>query len=132
MTGQTYILFLKRNRTGQDYSLITAYSISDGVVHPLDYGHPGKFTPFDGMSEGSFLQGSLCKVTVVTEIVVDEPYFHRAIIGTNMGVSHETSGSHSVRFCTGSYRWAGAIAQFRVWAGPGQQGTPRPDLFEEV
>jgi hypothetical protein len=54
--GRRYVLFLKRNEEGQDYSLITGYELRTGRVFLLDNPGPGHpITAYKGADETSFL-----------------------------------------------------------------------------
>lgn len=51
--GKRYVLFLKYNEQGQDFSILTGYQLRNGRVLPLD--DLGPFTVFKGTGETSFL-----------------------------------------------------------------------------
>jgi len=57
--GARYVLFLKSNGAGQDYSIVTGYELREGSVLPLDgAGNGGSALPFDtynGVNEVNFL-----------------------------------------------------------------------------
>jgi hypothetical protein len=56
MKGNLYVLFLKREEAG-DFSILTGYELSNGLVTPLDGERPG--LPFDyykNVAESQFLQ----------------------------------------------------------------------------
>lgn len=61
--GQRYVLFLKYNKDGQDYTIITGYNLRDGRVFPLDGSPEGngkspRFTEYEkyqGIGEDIFL-----------------------------------------------------------------------------
>ncbi len=51
--GQKYVLFLKRNATGNDYHIITGYQVRNNRVLPLD--QPEKFNVFRDFDREQFL-----------------------------------------------------------------------------
>jgi hypothetical protein len=57
--GARYVLFLKSNGDGEDYTIVTGYELREGSVLPLDgAGHGSTALPFDvynGVSEVDFL-----------------------------------------------------------------------------
>lgn len=58
--GGRYVLFLKRNDEGQDFSIVTGYQLRAGRVHPLDGVPEGdyklpQFAAYEGADETSFL-----------------------------------------------------------------------------
>ena len=56
-TGDDYVFFLRRNETGDDYTLLTAYKLRDGVVAPLDGRDDSDrfaFSRFAGASAAAF------------------------------------------------------------------------------
>jgi len=52
-TGHHYVLFLKYDPEGDDYSIITGYELINGRVTPLD--RPEPYAIFDGNEEAAFL-----------------------------------------------------------------------------
>jgi len=59
--GGRYVLFLKRNGEGQDFSIITGYELRNGTIVPLDNAHSGSggselpFDAYKGANGVSFL-----------------------------------------------------------------------------
>lgn len=62
IAGSRYLFFLKFNRNGEDFSILTGYELKGGRVLPLDgYGSKGEhvipsFAAFEGMDETAFLK----------------------------------------------------------------------------
>jgi hypothetical protein len=62
IVGSKYLFFLKFNRNGEDFSILTGYELKGGRVLPLDgYGSKGEqvipsFAAFEGMDETAFLK----------------------------------------------------------------------------
>jgi hypothetical protein len=58
--GGRYVLFLKYNDEGQDFSIITGYRLRKGRVLPLD--DVGAFTTYKDTEESSFLTALRCTI----------------------------------------------------------------------
>jgi len=63
--GGKYVLFLKYNEGGQDYSVLTGYKLHGGHTQALD-DSIDKFSIYDGVAQSRFLD-------VVREAIVDPP-----------------------------------------------------------
>ncbi|MEK6301189.1 MAG: hypothetical protein AABO41_10745 [Acidobacteriota bacterium] len=53
LTGRQYVLFLKHNEQGNDYTILTGYELRENRVFPLD--QPQQFAIYETYSESAFL-----------------------------------------------------------------------------